>query len=318
MTPRVHVRAPCRLHFGMFSFGHAGRPQFGGVGAMVEPPNVEVSVRPDASFSVRGALADRVETFIDRLVPAWNLSARPCCAVEVVSPPDHTGLGVGTQLALSIAAGLRRFLVLPEISAAELALALGRGARSAVGTYGFERGGLVVDGGKKSASVIGHLVHRVDLPDAWRFVLVRPGHGQGLAGAIEAAAFARLPPVPAAVTDALWQITERQLLPAATNVDCDAFGEAVYQFNRLAGECFAAVQGGAFASSATAKLIAAIRGLGVAGAGQTSWGPTVFAVTRDDAEAHALRYQLLCGKAASGCEITIARPNNAGARFAAE
>ncbi len=46
MNAAVHVRTPCRLHFGMFSFGHANSAQFGGVGAMIEPPNVEVTISP--------------------------------------------------------------------------------------------------------------------------------------------------------------------------------------------------------------------------------------------------------------------------------
>ena len=52
MTHAVHVRAPCRLHFGMFSFGHADRPQFGGVGVMIDPPAVELTFIPAARFNV--------------------------------------------------------------------------------------------------------------------------------------------------------------------------------------------------------------------------------------------------------------------------
>jgi beta-RFAP synthase len=312
MTKTIRVRAPCRLHFGMFSFGHDDRPQFGGVGVMVEPPNVEVTILAAESFSARGALADRVEGFVDRLVQAWNLSARPSCEMQVTSPRDHTGLGVGTQLGLSVAAGLRRLLALPDISAADLALAIGRGTRSAVGTYGFERGGFVIDGGKKSPASIGHLVHSIRLPNAWRFVLVIPGAGRGLAGATEAAAFACLPPVPGTVTEALWNLTNERILPALKTADCDSFGEAVYQFNSLAGECFATVQGGAFGSSEAADLIALIRRLGVAGAGQSSWGPTVFAIARDEKHAHEIQERLSREKSTAGCEITIARPNNSG------
>ena len=52
MTAAVHVQAPCRLHFGMFSFGHADRAEFGGVGVMIEPPNVQVAISAADSFSV--------------------------------------------------------------------------------------------------------------------------------------------------------------------------------------------------------------------------------------------------------------------------
>ena len=49
MTRSVHVRAPCRLHFGMFGFGRTSGPQLGGVGVMVEPPAVEVTIEPAAN-----------------------------------------------------------------------------------------------------------------------------------------------------------------------------------------------------------------------------------------------------------------------------
>ena len=71
------------------------------------------------------------------------------------------------------------------------------------------------------------------------------------------------------------------ILPAAEAGDLEAFGEAVHEFNRRAGEPFAAAQGGPYASPAVAGLIGELRQLGVAGVGQSSWGPTVFAVVGD-------------------------------------
>ena len=69
---RVQVRTPCRLHFGMFSFGHADRPQFGGVGAMIEPPSVEVTLSPSERFEVHGSLADRAKQFVERAAAIGN------------------------------------------------------------------------------------------------------------------------------------------------------------------------------------------------------------------------------------------------------
>ena len=55
MRSSVHVRAPCRLHFGMFGFSRENGPQWGGVGVMVEPPAVEVSIEPAAELIDDGA-----------------------------------------------------------------------------------------------------------------------------------------------------------------------------------------------------------------------------------------------------------------------
>ncbi len=312
MSASVNVRTPCRLHFGMFSFGCEDRPQFGGVGVMVEPPSVCVSIQPADRFSVRGDHAGRARQFVELAASTWQLPSLPNCRVEIRSPGDHTGLGVGTQLGLAIAAGLRRFLQLPELPVALLARAVGRGQRSAVGTYGFQLGGMIVDAGKHEEDQLGTLARRVALPAAWRFVLVRSTVERGLAGDREKDAFAKLPPVPDDVTRELWRITNEQMAPAVARADCAEFGEAVYQFGRLAGECFATEQGGPFASLLIERLVTSIRDQGVPGVGQSSWGPTVFAITENNTAANELANWIRGNAKCRECYVTIARPKNTG------
>ncbi len=309
----IHVRAPSRLHFGMFSFGHADHPQFGGVGVMVEPPPAELKITQAAEFIVDGTHSDRVRRFAENAMRFWKIGSLPTCRIEVDAPPDHTGLGVGTQLGLATAAGLRQYLGLPKMSAAELATSVGRGGRSSVGTYGFKLGGLIVDGGKREGERVGELAGRLPLPEDWRFVLMRPTDGRGLAGECEARAFAELPPVPRAITQHLWEITNERMLPAVRSADCAKFGDAVYEFGRLAGDCFAAAQGGPFANARIAKLVDDIRCYGVKGVGQSSWGPTVFAIAANDAEANKLVTWLRSADNCRDIEFTISRPNNSGA-----
>jgi beta-ribofuranosylaminobenzene 5'-phosphate synthase len=297
----------------MFSFGRADRPQFGGVGVMVGTPGVELTISPAAHFSVEGDRAERVGAFVKAAAAAWGITAAPSCRIVVRSPQDHTGLGVGTQLGLAAAAGLRAFLGLPSIPVELLAESVGRGGRSAVGMYGFERGGLIVEEGRRPAEASSsRLVEQVPIPESWRFVLVRPLNAAGLAGEPESAAFSQLPPVPDAVTNELWRIAGAQLLPAVKAADCSAFGEAVYRFGWLSGECFSAAQGGPFASARIAELVDKIRGYGVPGVGQSSWGPTVFAITASEKEAGELVRWLERGLA-TDCEMWIAGPNNTGA-----
>jgi beta-RFAP synthase len=314
MTRVVQVHAPCRLHFGMFSFGHADRPQFGGVGVMIDPPAVEITITPAPRFHASGLLIDRVKAFVELAAARWELPGLPECEIFVRSPRDHIGLGVGTQLGLSVAAGLRRFLDLEELPIGALAATVGRGKRSSVGTHGFHHGGLIVDAGHRGEEPVGDLARRIAIPDAWRFVLVSPPGQRGLAGAHETDAFARLPPVPESVTRQLWQITERDMLPALERGDCTLFGEAVYRFGRLAGECFSAVQGGPFANKEIANLVDAIRSFGVTGVGQSSWGPTVFAICSSLSEAETLVESLRGRPHLQRCDLDIAAPCNQGAR----
>jgi beta-RFAP synthase len=181
--------------------------------------------------------------------------------------------------------------------------------------YGFEVGGLIVDAGKNPDGQHSRLARRVGLPPNWRFVLISPPDVRGLAGDREVEAFARLSPVPESVTEQLWKITNSEMLPAVEASDCAAFGHAVYRFGRLAGDCFAAVQGGSFASPRIAELVAALREFDVSGVGQSSWGPTVFAVVSDCDEAERLVHWLQSRNIGRRCEISIAQPNNTGAVF---
>jgi len=200
-------------------------------------------------------------------------------------PAEHTGLGVGTQLGLAVAKALAAAGGRPELSAPQLAARVGRGERSAVGVHGFDRGGLVAEGGKAAGERVSPLTEHVALPGSWRVVLLTP-HGSGeWHGDRERAALAA---AGAGHADALRRIAETAILPAARAGDIAAFGDAIHEFNRRAGEPFVAAQGGSYASAAVAELIADVRASGVRGVGQSSWGPTVFAIVEDPDTAMSL------------------------------
>jgi beta-ribofuranosylaminobenzene 5'-phosphate synthase len=312
-VPVVEVHAPSRLHFGMFSFGQPGVRQFGGVGAMVGQGTLRLRIEPAERFVAQGRLAERVHSTAERFAQARGFTDLPACRVQVVAAPDeHVGLGLGTQMALSVAAGLNAFFDGEPLDAEALAVLSGRGARSAIGTYGFKLGGLLVERGKLADEVLSPLECHLDLPPAWRFAIVCPGNQRGLSGEDEQRAFRDLPPVPRVTTERLWQEVRDELLPAARAADFERFGESLYRFGYAAGLCFAARQGGPFAGSKIENLVAVIRELGVRGVGQTSWGPTVFALLEDQAAADRFQARME-SRLPVGQEIAIVAPNNEGA-----
>ena len=104
---RVEVVAPCRVHFGLMSFGRPSGRQFGGVGVMVDQPAVRLRVSAADRLETTGPLADRAHSFACRWAEYAGLPSEPACRIEILSAASaHAGLGVGTQLALSVAAGL--------------------------------------------------------------------------------------------------------------------------------------------------------------------------------------------------------------------
>jgi beta-ribofuranosylaminobenzene 5'-phosphate synthase len=304
----TRVTAPSRLHFGLFHVpgdgparwpgggGEPGTPVrvFGGVGLMIDQPGLVVSARPAGSWQFEGMLASRAQVFAHRYTAGMGVPAEPLQVLVERCPAEHTGLGVGTQLGLAVAKALAVETGTPHLSAVELAQRVGRGERSAVGVHGFDRGGLIVEPGKVPGEAVSPLLTRVLLPEEWRVAVFAPAGQDRWHGSREQQAFARAGEMarPAGITDALCRIALLGMLPAAVAGDLPAFSEAVYEFNRRAGEPFAAAQGGAYAGPAVADLVAEIRTLGVAGVGQSSWGPSVFAVVGSDAEALWLVHQL--------------------------
>ena len=311
MPGAVTVYAPSRLHFGMFSFGQAGARQFGGVGAAIDAPALRLTISPCERLEAVGPRAERALEFARRAAAAWQWD-EPRCRIDVqAAPPAHAGLGSGTQLGLAVAAGLNAFLQRPPQAAADLARAVGRGARSAIGLHGFAQGGLLVEGGKLRPEEISPLLARLELPAAWRFVLLIPRRQAGLSGEAERRAFERLPAVPAEVTDRLAGEALTGLLPAAAASDFAEFSISLHRFNRLAGECFSSAQGGPFLRP---DLVELLQSWGHAGVGQSSWGPTVFAPLPDPASAEHLATRLRGEAAAGDCDVFVAATDNAGAR----
>ena len=322
----VCVRTGSRLHFGLLNPGGDLASEdvprrFGGVGLMVEKPGIQTIARASSSWSAEGPFAERALIFARRFAECTRLDQGgddlPPHHLRIErAAPEHAGLGTGSQLALAVARALAISWGL-QCDIGTLARRVGRGLRSALGAHGFEQGGLLVEAGKSSDDRLAPLVVRLPFPDLWRLVLVLPtvdDRAAGLHGVSEVEAFARLAARPAAPnpTDALCRLVLLGLLPALVERDVDAFGEALHDFNAQVGEAFAPVQGGVYASPRIAELVAFVRREGVRGVGQSSWGPTVFAVVADDDRAEHLAARLR-DRFALGDAVLVTRACNRGA-----
>jgi beta-RFAP synthase len=312
--PRVKVISPSRLHFGLWSLSSSQPRQFGGVGLMIDAPRFAISIDEADQLNATGPDAERAVGFARR----WAVHHRlpePRCRLEIGEAiPTHAGLGSGTQLGLAIAAGMSAFQALPPQSPQELALSVGRGLRSAVGTYGFAFGGLIVEQGKGTDDAVSPLICRLDVPEHWRFVLVRPDEVQGISGFDEAAAFDALPSVPQAITDQLTALAHEGIARAVLEGDFRLFADSVYEYGRRSGEGFAARQGGPFNGPIVSQIVNQVRKLGFAGVGQSSWGPTIFVATPTEEVARQLTSQLKQLRGGKRLNISIAAANNFGAR----
>ncbi|MCD6373289.1 MAG: GHMP kinase [Thermococcus sp.] len=268
------IRTPRRLHLGLIDPSATFGRRFGSLGIALEG-GYEVKIVEGETMKVV-AEGEDVKT-IEKTVKRMNLkySTGVNFLIEVKkSIPRHVGLGSTTQLTLATAVGIARLRNL-KVSIEELAEHLKRGRNSGTGIYAFKYGGFVVDGGVKEG--IPPLIFREEFPEEWGFLLVipelRPGPDEEEEKPLMDAVIGR--------TDVAMEISHRillGLLPALKERDVKTFGEHLSAIQQLVGKHFEAYQGGEFREDV--KLILDWLNENTYGAGQSSWGPTVYGLIR--------------------------------------
>ncbi|HEY1411677.1 MAG TPA: beta-ribofuranosylaminobenzene 5'-phosphate synthase family protein, partial [Rhodopila sp.] len=242
----VTVGCTARLHLGFFDLeGGLGR-RFGSIGLSLDRPVTRLVVRRSGVTRVRGPEQERVARYLAQMCSYLGLTGQHDVEIEQAMPP-HAGLGSGTQLALAVAAAVRRLHGRADDPAGDAAV-LGRGARSGIGIGLFSQGGLVVDGGKGRLDGPPPFLARAAMPEAWRVLLVMDRGREGLSGLRERAAFDSLGPMDAAVSGAICRLVLMQALPALAEADLAGFGAAVTAIQAHVGDYFAPSQGGRFTS----------------------------------------------------------------------
>ncbi len=312
--PYVRVAAAARLHLGFLDLnGGLGR-KFGGLGLAISGPRTRLTLRPADANAVEGAERARAEALLEKAQAALAPGRAHRLTIEEAIPA-HAGLGSGTQLALAIAAALRRLEDLPADPAADAAL-LQRGARSGLGAGLFERGGLVVDGGRGAATVTPPVIARLPFPADWRILLVADLQSVGLHGSDEREAFAALPTFSEAAAGELCRLVLMQALPALAERDLGGFGGAITRIQEIIGDYFAPAQGGRrFTSARVEDMVAQLLAEGATGGGQTSWGPTGFAFVGSAQEADRLVAKTAARAAGEGVKVSVVSALDKGAKI---
>ncbi len=285
-TSKITVTAPARLHMGFIGITGGLDRHFGSIGVAINEIYTRLTVTGNGQRQITGSGAERADKCLSQLCEALRVSDQLDIAIESAIP-EHVGLGSGTQMALAIGSALNAYYQL-GLGIHEIAALLDRGLRSGIGIGVFERGGLVVDGGRGELTVVPPVLVNLPVPSAWRFILVFDKSGKGLHGAEEIEAFAALPDFPQREAERLCYLLMMQGLPAVVENDLDAFGEVISQLQLSVGQHFAPVQGGVYASQSVAQVMAWLSAQGAVGVGQTSWGPTGFCAVDSIARAEKL------------------------------
>ena len=311
---KVTVAVPARLHLGFLDLdGGLGR-RFGSIGLAISDLHTRVAIERAAATEITGPESDRVERYLDTMRRELGLAGGH--RVEILDAvPAHAGLGSGTQLAVAVAAAVRRLHGLPLDVAAD-AIRLDRGARSGAGVGLFHHGGLVVDGGRGPAMRPAPVIARMPLPDDWCILLVLDPGQQGKHGADESAAFERLPPFSAELAAHLCRLVVMKALPSLAEHDLAGFGSAITELQARLGDYYAPAQGGSrFMSPDVDVVLDALAQAGATGIGQSSWGPTAFAFAPSRAEAERMAALARRHPSARALDIRICVGLNRGAEI---
>ena len=148
----------------------------------------------------------------------------------------HSGFGSGTQIALA-AAKLICETVGIEKTSVELSSIVGRGGTSGIGTYGFEDGGFIADGGhslKEKATFLPSsassacpppLIGRYEFPQEWDVLIAIPPYGLSIHDGEEVNLFQRFCPLPQREVEQLSHIVFMNLIPSMLEKDIEEFGK---------------------------------------------------------------------------------------------
>lgn len=312
------VRTGSRLHWGLFSEPWEGGRRHRGIGMMIQQPHCCVRLIQTGDEKRLQLTGFEKEPGLQSLIA--NLQNRlagnaVCGTLELVSSiPRHVGLGSGTQLALAVTS-----LLCPQAEQADqkqqMTELAGRAKRSSIGAHGFFAGGGFVDLGKQPNQATIELagVHRFELPEQWRFLLITPSMELGYSGQQEVDVFQSLDPMSESQARQAAAIAEQ--LPQQV-VHFQQFGQSLTEFGQLVGEVFARLQGGVYRWPQAETLRKQLHTIGVQGFGQSSWGPMVVALCKN--EDHAQKAFELVRNFDPQLQQLITRPMNSGAEFSVQ
>ncbi len=321
MTVKVKVTCNSRLHMGFFDLnGNLGR-KFGSIGLSLDAPAIQLSAVAASELSVSGgndvpeSVLAKAKTIAEVLIE--KLALKPVTLDIQQHIPEHAGLGSGTQMALAVGTALSRLFAL-DLNAQQIALLCQRGRRSGIGIAAFEQGGLLIDGGRalnSNIAMVPPLLARYAFPQQWHILLIFDHSQPGVHGQQELAAFDALPAFPEALAANMCRQVLMCAMPALVEQDLLAFGKAIQTLQQQVGDYFAPAQGGRYASKAVSDVLYDLQQTGVTCFGQSSWGPTGFAIYESEQVALQQLQQLKSKFSAAHLSWQLCKASNRGAQI---
>ena len=277
----VSVHAPARLHLGFIDMHGGLDRKFGSLGLSISGVETALLAEYADDIDISGPSSDRAANYAEQVLSHFGIDGGVKMAIDSAIP-EHAGLGSGTQLSLAVASAIAHLYDIPEQNISRLATILHRGARSGIGIGTFMYGGFIVDGGRGENTEVPPVICHMSFPEHWRIVLIFDDEAEGINGVPERRAFNTLGPMPEESAGLISRLTLMQALPAISENDCSRFGDAITRIQNIVGDYFADAQGGRYTSPLLKPILDSMANDGATGFGQSSWGPTGFAIFPDE------------------------------------
>ena len=292
----MQIITPSRLHIALIDLnGSYGRVD-GGIGVTLSKPSFSLTAKetdrdttieflePDLPQEVMGEYTRKITRAEQNIRRVLHLDQNFRFIVEKTYP-THSGLGSGTQIALATGKLMTESAGM-HLTSVELAKIVGRAGTSGIGTYGFDMGGFIADGGhskKQKESFMPSsasdpippvLLGRYDFPEEWNIVLAMPKHtGVYLSGSAEINVFQTYCPVPKEDVKLLSHIIFMNMIPFLIEKDLEGFSAVL---NRIQEIAFNKIEFQLQPPELTEAMMT-MREI-VPGVGLSSLGPTLFGV----------------------------------------
>ena len=329
---KVRITTPCRIHLSLIDLnGECGRCD-GGIGIMLDQPNVVLEVSNNASkFTIE---CDR---YYKESVKVINQKASTIFKLLHINNknfhfdlkkyyPSHVGLGSRTQLSLAIGSAIATIKNM-DIPLEEITKLVERGGTSGIGWRGFETGGFILDGGHDfgigkekedflPSSAAGSAnpaltISRYDIPENWRFVLVIPDVKPGAHGDDEVDIFKNYTPIPREEVNEVSHQILMKVLPGVLKGDLRCFGEGLKRIQRIG---FKKIEIN-LQHQIVKDILTFFENNGIKAYGMSSFGPSVIGITESDSEAAKLKDAVEEFTKDIGGHYYICKPNNIGAKI---
>jgi beta-ribofuranosylaminobenzene 5'-phosphate synthase len=335
---KLKIISPSRIHLGLIDLnGSIGRVD-GGIGIALDNPNFVIEGRESSDIEIefdknmlnninninnninKDELKKRIYEISKKVL---NHIGEEGIYLKIKNTiPQHSGLGSGTQMALSTGK-LISMVYNKELDGKTLSNITGRGGTSGIGVNAFEKGGFIIDGGHtfgkgkdkedfrpSSASKnvrAPPVLFRHDFN--WDVVLTIP-KGENIYGNKEVDIFKKYCPISLNETQKMCHLILMKMMPAVIENDIKSFGEVVNEIQKLGFKKIEVE----LQKDIVKELLRALQN--VSYSGLSSFGPTIYSICdgKDDIQKVVETSKEFFDKNGVEGDIIITKANNKGYR----